>query len=214
MRTRRESWSSKKMGRNTRRLVARVDVDLTLLTLKVFVGLGQCQFNQCAYSLFSIAQSGIVSVAQYLSMQDRMLQALSGYLCFWICRRVQFPFPVLVNLNFPWTSYGFISTLPYSLSVSALRRKPQFSPQCDHAHSLTSLHFPLQVTKMLGNGRLEAMCFDGTKRLCHIRGKLRKKVWINQSDIILIGLRDYQVCRYMQSLCIINLKPFLSDGME
>jgi len=49
-----------------------------------------------------------------------------------------------------------------------------------------------QVTKMLGNGRLEAMCFDGTKRLCHIRGKLRKKVWINQSDIILIGLRDYQ----------------------
>ena len=49
-----------------------------------------------------------------------------------------------------------------------------------------------QVTKMLGNGRLEAMCFDGQKRLCHIRGKLRKKVWINQSDIILVGLRDYQ----------------------
>jgi len=49
-----------------------------------------------------------------------------------------------------------------------------------------------QVIKMLGNGRLEASCFDGVKRLCHIRGKLRKKVWINQSDIILIGLRDYQ----------------------
>jgi len=49
-----------------------------------------------------------------------------------------------------------------------------------------------QVTKMLGNGRLEAMCFDGVKRLCHIRGKLRKKVWINQTDIVLIGLRDYQ----------------------
>ncbi|XP_015343440.2 eukaryotic translation initiation factor 1A, X-chromosomal isoform X4 [Marmota monax] len=50
-----------------------------------------------------------------------------------------------------------------------------------------------QVIKMLGNGRLEAMCFDGIKRLCHIRGKLRKKVWINSSDIILVGLRDYQV---------------------
>merc|ERR1712201_4937 len=36
------------------------------------------------------------------------------------------------------------------------------------------------------------MCFDGVKRLCHIRGKLRKKVWINASDIILVGLRDYQ----------------------
>ena len=53
-----------------------------------------------------------------------------------------------------------------------------------------------QVTKMLGNGRLEAMCFDGVKRLCHIRGKLRKKVWINQSDIILVGLRDYQVRQF------------------
>jgi len=49
-----------------------------------------------------------------------------------------------------------------------------------------------QVLKLLGNGRLEAQCFDGIKRLCHIRGKLRKKVWINQGDIILIGLRDYQ----------------------
>lgn len=34
-----------------------------------------------------------------------------------------------------------------------------------------------QVTKMLGNGRLEAQCFDGEKRLAHIRGKMRKKVW-------------------------------------
>ncbi|ERL84525.1 eukaryotic translation initiation factor 1A, X-chromosomal [Dendroctonus ponderosae] len=36
------------------------------------------------------------------------------------------------------------------------------------------------------------MCFDGVKRLGIIRGKLRKKVWINQGDIILLGLRDYQ----------------------
>ncbi|KAF2098252.1 nucleic acid-binding protein, partial [Rhizodiscina lignyota] len=49
-----------------------------------------------------------------------------------------------------------------------------------------------QVIKMLGNGRLEAQCFDGPKRLAHIRGKLRKKVWINQGDIILLSLRDYQ----------------------
>ena len=45
---------------------------------------------------------------------------------------------------------------------------------------------------MLGSGRIEAMCFDGQKRLCKIRGKLRKKVWINVSDIVLVGLRDYQ----------------------
>jgi translation initiation factor 1A len=45
---------------------------------------------------------------------------------------------------------------------------------------------------MLGNGRLEAFCFDGKKRLCHIRGKMRKKVWVNGGDIVLCGLREFQ----------------------
>lgn len=49
-----------------------------------------------------------------------------------------------------------------------------------------------KVLKMLGNGRLEAQCFDGEKRLARIRGKLHKKVWIQAGDIILVGLRDYQ----------------------
>lgn len=49
-----------------------------------------------------------------------------------------------------------------------------------------------KVVKMLGNGRLTAQCYDGKDRLCHIRGKMRKKVWINQGDIVLIGLREYQ----------------------
>ena len=45
---------------------------------------------------------------------------------------------------------------------------------------------------MLGNGRLEAHCYDGATRLCHIRGKMRKKVWVAAGDIVLLGLRDYQ----------------------
>merc|ERR1712159_793423 len=49
-----------------------------------------------------------------------------------------------------------------------------------------------QVLTMLGGGRLEAQCFDGIKRLCGIRGKMRKRVWISQGDIVLVGLRDFQ----------------------
>lgn len=56
---------------------------------------------------------------------------------------------------------------------------------------------------MLGNGRIEAFCYDGKTRLCNIRGKMRKKVfcflflsksqeWIGVGDIVLIGLRDFQ----------------------
>lgn len=48
------------------------------------------------------------------------------------------------------------------------------------------------MVRMLGNGRLEALCFDGKTRLAIIRGKMRKKVWVNQGDIILLGLRDFQ----------------------
>jgi translation initiation factor 1A len=44
-----------------------------------------------------------------------------------------------------------------------------------------------QVLKMLGNGRLEAQCFDGEKRLAHIRGKLRKKVSLLFLSLMLQG---------------------------
>lgn len=54
------------------------------------------------------------------------------------------------------------------------------------------------VLKMLGNGRLVATCYDqdsnGPKvvdRMCHIRGKMRKKIWINVGDIILVSLREF-----------------------
>ena len=53
-----------------------------------------------------------------------------------------------------------------------------------------------QVQKMLGNGRLEAMCFDGTKRLCHIRGKLRKRQWINAQGIFVTNLSHFDEPRF------------------
>jgi translation initiation factor 1A len=49
-----------------------------------------------------------------------------------------------------------------------------------------------QVRKVLGNCRVECFCFDGKLRLCHVRGKFKKRVWINKDDFVLVGLRDYQ----------------------
>lgn len=49
-----------------------------------------------------------------------------------------------------------------------------------------------QVTKMLGNGRVNVLCTDGVQRLGIIRGAMRNKVWINLSDFVLVGLRDFQ----------------------
>lgn len=49
-----------------------------------------------------------------------------------------------------------------------------------------------QVTKMLGSGRVEVQCFDGEMRHAHIRGKMRKKVWISLGDIVLVSIREFQ----------------------
>ena len=49
-----------------------------------------------------------------------------------------------------------------------------------------------QVNRILGNCRVTAYCFDGKERLCHVRGKFRRRVWINRDDIILVGLREFQ----------------------
>jgi translation initiation factor 1A len=49
-----------------------------------------------------------------------------------------------------------------------------------------------QALRMLGGGRLEAMCFDGTTRLAHIRGSMRKKVWVRAGNILLLSLREFQ----------------------
>lgn len=47
------------------------------------------------------------------------------------------------------------------------------------------------VLKMLGDRRVRAYCYDGTERLCRIRGSMRKKVWIAPNDIVLVSLRDF-----------------------
>jgi translation initiation factor 1A len=49
-----------------------------------------------------------------------------------------------------------------------------------------------QVTKLLGSCRVTANCIDGVSRLCHIRGNMRKKVWIAVDDIVLVSLREYE----------------------
>ena len=49
-----------------------------------------------------------------------------------------------------------------------------------------------KVLRNLGGCRLEVFCYDGNTRLAHIRGKMRKRQWIQPEDTILIGLREFQ----------------------
>ena len=50
------------------------------------------------------------------------------------------------------------------------------------------------MTKMLGDGRCEGQLLNGqsTMVMAHIRGKMKKRVFIHMGDVVLVGLRDFQ----------------------
>jgi translation initiation factor 1A len=49
-----------------------------------------------------------------------------------------------------------------------------------------------QVTKNLGNNRLELELPDGTRKIGVIRGAIRRKMWIGMFDVVLVGIRDFE----------------------
>ncbi len=54
-----------------------------------------------------------------------------------------------------------------------------------------------QVIKILGNNRFHIKCFntgdnENSEKLCILRGKMRKRVWINLNDIVIISLREFE----------------------
>ncbi len=48
------------------------------------------------------------------------------------------------------------------------------------------------ATKMLGYDRVMVKCQDGHERLCRIRGKMKRRMWIRQGDIVLVSPWDFQ----------------------
>lgn len=47
-----------------------------------------------------------------------------------------------------------------------------------------------RVIKLVGGCNAIVYCNDGRERMVHIRGNMRKKVWIATGDIVLISLRE------------------------
>ena len=43
------------------------------------------------------------------------------------------------------------------------------------------------VKKNLGSTRMSVSCQDGYKRLCRIRGKMKRRVWMREEDVVLVS---------------------------
>jgi translation initiation factor 1A len=48
------------------------------------------------------------------------------------------------------------------------------------------------VVKLLGFDRILVKCQDGHERLCRIRGKMKRRVWIREGDIVIVSPWDFQ----------------------
>ena len=46
--------------------------------------------------------------------------------------------------------------------------------------------------KLLGYDRVLVKCQDGHERVCRIRGKMKRRVWIRLGDIVLVSPWDFQ----------------------
>ena len=61
-----------------------------------------------------------------------------------------------------------------------------------------NIHLPVAndvmgvAVKLLGFDRIMVKCQDGHERLCRIRGKLKRRVWIRMGDIVLVSPWDFQ----------------------
>ena len=62
-----------------------------------------------------------------------------------------------------------------------------------------------EVTDMLGANRVTVRCADGVERTARIPGRMQKRVWIREDDLVLVEPWDWQdekadiVHRYEQS---------------
>ena len=48
------------------------------------------------------------------------------------------------------------------------------------------------AVRMLGFDRMIVKCEDGKERLCRVRGKLKRRVWVRVGDIVLVSPWDFQ----------------------
>ena len=48
------------------------------------------------------------------------------------------------------------------------------------------------VTEMLGANRIVVGCMDGVERTARIPGRMQKRVWIREGDVVLVSPWDWQ----------------------
>ncbi len=91
-----------------------------------------------------------------------------------------------------------IKELAYFFSIILMKGLKMGKRKITNEGSLDNMVLPSSndvlgmAIKMLGADRIMVKCQDGNERLCRIRGKLKRRVWIREGDIVLVSPWDFQ----------------------
>lgn len=72
-----------------------------------------------------------------------------------------------------------------------------------------------RILKALGACNFSLQCEDGKDRIGHVRGAMRKKVFVNPGDIVLISIREFQdgKCDIFHKFTETEAKKLKKDGV-
>jgi len=72
------------------------------------------------------------------------------------------------------------------------KKKEEQARQEELQQQISRIHLPRGtqtfgiVQRRLGGSRMEIRCFDGKTRICRIPGRLKRRLWVRASDLVIV----------------------------
>jgi len=77
------------------------------------------------------------------------------------------------------------------------QKKEEQARQDALQEQISRIHLPRDkqtfgiVQRRLGGSRMEIRCFDGKTRICRIPGRLKRRLWVRASDLVIVEPWEY-----------------------
>ena len=72
------------------------------------------------------------------------------------------------------------------------RKKEELAQQEELQQQISRIHLPREnqifgiLEQRLGGSRMNIRCFDGKKRVCRIPGRLKRRLWVREGDLVIV----------------------------
>jgi len=92
-----------------------------------------------------------------------------------------------------------------------MAKQPELTPEQEMQEQLARVRLPRPpetlgiVEQRVGGSRMKTKCLDGKNRICRIPGRLKRKLWVREGDIVLV--EPWELCGDEKGDVIFKYKP-------